>query len=87
MAACPGAKCHQHHAYVLWRHWLVGVLWIVAGWSLAYGGDGSSPFIGGFDQLLCLPVLNQVLQAAEGNAAMVPSTLRSSTSPSRWRLP
>ena len=47
---------------------LVGVLWIVAGWSLAYGGDGSSPFIGGFDQLLCLPVLNQVLQAAEGNA-------------------
>ena len=48
---------------------LVGVLWIVAGWSLAYGGDGSSPFIGGLDQLLCLPVLNQVLQAAEGNAA------------------
>ena len=48
---------------------LVGVLWIVAGWSLAYGGDGSSPFIGGFDQLLCLPVLNQVLLAAEGNAA------------------
>ena len=47
---------------------LVGVLWIVAGWSLAYGGDGSSPFIGGFDQLLCLPVLNQVLQAAEGTA-------------------
>ena len=48
---------------------LVGVLWIVAGWSLAYGGDGSSPFTGGLDQLLCLPVLNQVLQAAEGNAA------------------
>ena len=48
---------------------LVGVLWIVAGWSLAYGGDGSSPFIGGLDQLLCLPVLNQVLQAAKGNAA------------------
>ena len=48
---------------------LVGVLWIVAGWSLAYGGDGSSPFIGGFDQLLCLPVLNQVLQAAEGTAS------------------
>ena len=48
---------------------LVGVLWIVAGWSLAYGGDGSSPFIGGLEQLLCLPVLNQMLQAAEGNAA------------------
>ena len=49
---------------------LVGVLWIVAGWSLAYGGDGSSPFIGGLDQLLCLPVLNQVLQAAEGSSQL-----------------
>ena len=48
---------------------LVGVLWIVAGWSLAYGGDDSSPFIGGLDQLLCLPVLNQMLQAAEGTAS------------------
>ena len=48
---------------------LVGVLWIVAGWSLAYGGDGSNPFIGGLDQLLCLPVLGQVLQAAEGTAS------------------
>lgn len=48
---------------------LVGVLWVIAGWSLAYGGDGSSPFIGGLDQLLCLPVLGQVLRAAEGNAA------------------
>ena len=46
---------------------LVGVLWIVAGWSLAYGGDGSSPFIGGLDQLLCLPVLGQVLQGGRGH--------------------
>ena len=30
---------------------VVGVSWMVAGWSLAYGGDGSNPFIGGFDQL------------------------------------
>lgn len=66
---------------------LVGVLWIVAGWSLAYGGDGSNPFIGGFDQLLCLPVLNQVLEGPRAMLRMVPSTLRSSTSPSRWRLP
>ena len=48
---------------------LVGVLWIVAGWSLAYGGDGSSPIFGGFDQLLCLPVLGQVLQAAKDGGA------------------
>jgi len=30
---------------------VVGVLWVVAGWSIAYGGDGSNPIIGGFDQL------------------------------------
>ena len=44
---------------------LAGVIWIVAGWSLAYGGDGSNPVFGGFDQLLCLPVLGQVLGAAK----------------------
>ena len=32
---------------------VVGVLWIVAGWSFAYGGDGSIPFFGGFDQIMC----------------------------------
>ena len=30
---------------------IVGVTWTVCGWSLAYGGDGSLPFFGGFDQL------------------------------------
>lgn len=30
---------------------VVGVLWLVAGWSFAYGGDGSIPVFGGFDQL------------------------------------
>ncbi len=30
---------------------IVGVVWVVAGWSFAYGGDGSLPFLGGFDQL------------------------------------
>ncbi len=30
---------------------IVGVVWVVAGWSFAYGGDGSLPFFGGFDQL------------------------------------
>ena len=35
----------------------VGVLWIVAGWSFAYGGDGSCPFFGGFDQIFCVGLL------------------------------
>ncbi len=30
---------------------VVGVLWVVAGWTIAYGGDGSNPIIGGFDQM------------------------------------
>ena len=30
---------------------IVGVVWVVAGWSFAYGGDGSIPFFGGLDQL------------------------------------
>lgn len=43
---------------------IVGVLWVVAGWSFAYGGDGSISFFGGFDQLLCLPIVQQVLDEA-----------------------
>ena len=30
---------------------IVGVTWTVCGWSFAYGGDGSLPFFGGFDQI------------------------------------
>ncbi|MEE0845304.1 MAG: ammonium transporter [Eggerthellaceae bacterium] len=30
---------------------IVGVVWVIAGWSFAYGGDGSIPFFGGLDQL------------------------------------
>lgn len=44
---------------------IVGVLWAVAGWSIAYGGDGTNPFIGGFDQLFLAGstqgVINQLL--------------------------
>lgn len=40
---------------------VVGVLWVVAGWSLAYGGDGSLSFIGGLDQLLALPTVSDLL--------------------------
>ncbi len=30
---------------------IVGITWTICGWSFAYGGDGSVPFFGGFDQL------------------------------------
>ena len=30
---------------------VVGLVWVVAGWSFAYGGDGSLSWFGGFDQL------------------------------------
>lgn len=46
---------------------VVGVLWVAAGWSFAYGGDGSLPFFGGFDQL-GLAGLVQSLLAEEGTA-------------------
>lgn len=44
---------------------VVGVLWVVAGWSLAYGGDGSIPVLGGFDQLFCQGILSNLLSEAE----------------------
>lgn len=40
---------------------VVAIVWILAGWSLAYGGDGSNPFFGGFDQLGCLTAVNDML--------------------------
>ena len=40
---------------------VVGVLWVICGWSFAYGGDGTLPFFGGFDQLGCLAVTREVV--------------------------
>ena len=40
---------------------IVGVMWVVCGWSFAYGGDGSIPVFGGFDQLGCLAATNDML--------------------------
>ena len=45
---------------------IVGVAWVAAGWSFAYGGDGSLPFFGGVDQLGCLGAVNDLLAEAEG---------------------
>ncbi|MEF2655187.1 MAG: ammonium transporter [Eggerthellaceae bacterium] len=40
---------------------VVAIVWILAGWSLAYGGDGSNPFFGGFDQIGCLTAVGDML--------------------------
>lgn len=37
---------------------VVGVAWVVAGWSFAYGGDGSVSWFGGFDQLFLSGMLD-----------------------------
>lgn len=44
---------------------IVTITWTICGWSLAYGGDGSSPFFGGFDQLGFLGGVTDVLAEAE----------------------
>lgn len=40
---------------------IVGVVWVLIGWSLAYGGDGENPFIGGFDQIGLLGLTQQII--------------------------
>lgn len=47
---------------------IVAIVWIVAGWSLAYGGDGSNPFFGGFDQLGCLGAVSDMLAEAQDSS-------------------
>ena len=44
---------------------IVAITWTVCGWSLAYGGDGSIPFFGGFDQLGFLNGTSDMLAEAE----------------------
>ena len=44
---------------------IVAITWTICGWSLAYGGDGSSPFFGGFDQLGFLGGVTDMLAEAE----------------------
>ena len=44
---------------------IVAITWTLVGWSLAYGGDGSSPFFGGFDQLGFLNGTTDMLAEAE----------------------
>ena len=44
---------------------IVAITWTICGWSLAYGGDGSSPFFGGFDQLGFLGGVTDMLAEVE----------------------
>lgn len=44
---------------------IVAIVWILFGWSLAYGGDGSNPFFGGFDQFGCLTAVSDMLAEAQ----------------------
>lgn len=44
---------------------IVGIVWVLAGWSLAYGGDGSNPFFGGFDQLGLINTVTEMQAEAE----------------------
>lgn len=43
---------------------IVGVVWVIAGWSFAYGGDGSIPFFGGVDQLGLAGLVSTMLEEA-----------------------
>lgn len=54
---------------------IVGVLWVVLGWSLAYGGDGSSPFFEGFDQLMCSGALSEAVSNAPLEDASYPGVV------------
>ncbi len=47
---------------------VVAITWTLCGWSFAYGGDGSIPFFGGFDQLGFLGGTSTMLADAEVNA-------------------
>lgn len=42
---------------------IVGVVWVIAGWSFAYGGDGSIPFFGGLDQLGLFGLTQDMIEA------------------------
>lgn len=54
---------------------VAGMLWIAAGWSIAYGGDGSSAYIGGFDQLFCPDVLNEAISGPAAEDASYPAII------------
>lgn len=47
---------------------VIGVVWVIAGWSIAYGGDGSNPIFGGFDQLFLSGSITDLISGMEATA-------------------
>ncbi len=45
---------------------VVAIMWILCGWSFAYGGDGSLSFFGGFDQLGGAGLMDSLLAEIDG---------------------
>lgn len=43
---------------------VVGVMWVICGWSFAYGGDRSVSFFGGFGQLGCFSAVSDMFAEA-----------------------
>jgi Amt family ammonium transporter len=43
---------------------VVAVVWVLVGWSFAYGGDGSIPFFGGFDQIGLVNTVQDMLNGS-----------------------
>lgn len=53
---------------------IVAVTWTVCGWSLAYGGEGGNPIVGGFDQLFLVgSVGDMLLEPDAAEAGSYPS--------------
>lgn len=48
---------------------VVALTWTVCGWSFAYGGDGTNPVFGGFDQLMLLGSAKDALISEETGSA------------------
>ena len=44
---------------------IVGITWVLVGWSFAYGGDGSIPVFGGFDQIGLTSTVQSMMEEAE----------------------
>ncbi|MDO4502718.1 MAG: ammonium transporter [Coriobacteriia bacterium] len=53
---------------------IVAITWCLVGWSFAYGGDGSCPFFGGFDQI-GLTQLTQDMLSEEGDGSGYPGII------------
>ena len=45
---------------------IAGLTWVFVGWSLAYGGSGDNPIIGGFDQVGLAGTVELLLAEAKG---------------------